>query len=596
MTLARLGPAAKAVWMINSDGSNPHSLLGDSSHLEYHASFSPDGQFIVFTSERNGPGNADLFRIRADGSDLEELVATPFVEDQGVLSPDNSKLAYVSTSAAEGQDWKANIWVMDLKTKSKTCLTNTEEVKGVPWSPDGYFKPQWSPDGDWIIFSSDRNTAWTNHGDGTGWEHTQELSIYAIRPDGSDFRRIITMPGYSLGSPKWSKDGKRISFYHLELEQTYNVRNAPLWSQTVNQIYSVDFATGQDIKQETNSNTLKVAPQFVNDTIAYVVKGGDSPVGIYYNTTHLSTSRGGEENPCWSSDGTKIIFETNVPRPFWQLGSSVYSWDQDWDYRIGEQFPALSKQGKLASPNDRHDGITIQYPNNTDSYDIFNSQTVANATQYDGPLLVLQPAWSPDGEWLAFSLGGCGFLQDRSKYTSWIYRIRADGSHYERLTDGTVNSGYPSYAADGNSLVYRVWGAEYGLRILDLKTHKTRVLTTDTLNDNTPSFSPDGEKIVFTRRMNESNYDICTIRPDGSDLQVLTTSAANDGHATWTADGRIHWSSGQNGWTNEAAAYWTAEQPYGKIWIMDADGGNKRQLTDSIWEDAMPIYFPNEIL
>ena len=92
--------------------------------------------------------------------------------------------------------------------------------------------------------------------------------------------------------------------------------------------------------------------------------------------------------------------------------------------------------------------------------------------------------------------------------------------------------------------------------------------------------------------MDYENYDICTIRPDGTDLQRLTRFRANDAHAVWTADGRILWSSGFYGFRDECALYDNTFQPYGQIWIMDADGGDKRQITDSIWEDSMPLYVP----
>lgn len=84
---------------------------------------------MTFTTERNGDGNSDLYRIRTNGSDLQQLIATPSVEDAGVLSPDGTKLAYVST--ANGH--KTNIWVMDLATGTKRNLTNTANVKGVDW-------------------------------------------------------------------------------------------------------------------------------------------------------------------------------------------------------------------------------------------------------------------------------------------------------------------------------------------------------------------------------------------------------------------------------------------------------------------------------
>ena len=50
------------------------------------------------------------------------------------------------------------------------------------------------------------------------------------------------------------------------------------------------------------------------------------------------------------------------------------------------------------------------------------------------------------------------------------------------------------------------------------------------------------------------------------------------------------WSSGVYGFKDEAALYDDTFQPYGAIFIMKADGSDKRQLTDSPWEDSMPVY------
>jgi Tol biopolymer transport system component len=154
-----------------------------------------------------------------------------------------------------------------------------------------------------------------------------------------------------------------------------------------------------------------------------------------------------------------------------------------------------------------------------------------------------------------------------------------------------VHSGFPSYSADGKQIVYRVWGENnVGLRILNLEDRSTRVLTT--AYDNLPGWSADGSRILFTRRVDAVNFDVYTIRPDGSDLLRLTTSRATDGHAVWTADGRIMWNSGIYGFRDEAALYDNTFQQYGQIFIMNADGSGKRMLTDSRWEDSMPLYIP----
>ena len=55
-------------------------------------------------------------------------------------------------------------------------------------------------------------------------------------------------------------------------------------------------------------------------------------------------------------------------------------------------------------------------------------------------------------------------------------------------------------------------------------------------------------------------------------------------------------SSGMYGFRDKAANYDNTFQPYVQIFIMNADGSDKRILTDSMWEDSMPLYLPNEVL
>jgi len=57
-----------------------------------HASFSSNGRWIIFTSER--AGSADIYRVHPDGSGLERLTSDPAYEDQAALSPDGSTLAF----------------------------------------------------------------------------------------------------------------------------------------------------------------------------------------------------------------------------------------------------------------------------------------------------------------------------------------------------------------------------------------------------------------------------------------------------------------------------------------------------------------------
>ena len=590
MLMNRIGPSSSDLYIANANGTDERKLLQNPLY-EYNASFAPDGKGIVFTSERNGPGQSDIFRARLDGTGIESLVTHPAVDDVGVLSRDGTRLAFVSTR----NGYRANIWVLELNTGQMRNLTGAEEVQGDPSGPNCFFRPSWSPDGQWLAFSSDRNTDWRGHDDGRGWEHTQELSIYAIRADGQQFRRIASKPGYCLGSPKWSPDGRRVAFYEMTTEDTWGARRPNLVANVVSQIVSVDVTTGERI-EHTSGPGLKVSPQFLSATeIAYHRKGG--PDEGLYTTSGRPAVKAALRAPIWSTDGTTVIYEKHdfQPRPENQL---LYSWDSEWDYRYTDVFPQLSRDGKLVfTEKAKNSSIVTVNPDGSDRRRIFDTDTSGlDATMVQrGMAGAFQPSWSPDGQWVAFGLGE--WFQSRRTGNARIMRVRRDGTGLEALTDGTIHAGFPSYSADGKEIVFRVWGEktkDYGLRILNLDNRTTRVLTSEA--DNLPGWSPDGGRILFTRRVDTVNFDIFTIRPDGSDLLRLTTNRSTDGHAVWTADGRIMWNSGVYGFRDEAALYDNTFQQYGQIFIMNADGTNKRMVTDSRWEDSMPLYIPATFL
>ncbi|MCX4136990.1 hypothetical protein M0D68_02275 [Paraburkholderia sp. SEWSISQ10-3 4] len=587
--------------MSNADGTDEHKLI-PTAGFDYHAAFSKNGQWIVFTSERDGLGESNLNRVKVDGTGLQQLTNHIAVDDAAVFSPTDSNLiAFVSSRRGASDFGTTNIWTLNIATGALNNVTGA--LKFDPTKPHSYFRPSWSPDGKWLAISSDTGSDWRGHNLPVGWERTQESSIYLIRPDGSGWKKIAGNPGFDEGSPSWSPDGKRVVFYETPVESTWGAHRPELINKVSSQLVSVELS---DLARTTLTSTpgFKVFPQYLSETnVAYHVKGGDTE-GIYTTAGMFrSTSNTGIRSPRYSSDGSKMVYEKISLRPAHANGTALFSFDPAWKYTYIDVFPQLSvdRQKLVYTEKAINSSIAIINPDFSGYTRIYDPAT--SGLDQDmikkGLAGAFQPTWSPDRQWVAFGVGQWFFT--RAAGPGRIMRIKADGSmngHAEALTDGSINSGYPSYSPDGKKIVYRVWSPKVqGLRILDLDTRATTVLTSEA--DNLPGWSPDGSKIVFTRKLidptdpNKFNYDVFTIKPDGTGLTRLTSDGSNQGHAVWTWDGRLAYSSGTYGFRDELALYDNSFQPDGQNWVMNADGTDQHPITDTLWEEAMPLYVPN---
>jgi Tol biopolymer transport system component len=584
----RIGPTQSELYVANANGSGEHKLL-PSSGFDYNARFSYDGKWVVFTSERAGRGQSDIYRVQANGTGLERLTDNPAVDDQPSMSPDDRYVAFMS----DRETHRANVWILDLKTKTLRNLTGSPAIQGDPMKPDGFYRPTWSPDGRWIAFTSDRNTEWKSHDNGTAWEHLQELAIYIVHPDGTGLK-CLTAAGTMTGSPKWSADSRQLIAYQASVETSWLARVDQLSMKATSQIVSIDVETGQ-LKELTSGGGLKLYPQFLPDgRFAYSTKSAQTD-GILYSDGPAQFPVN-LRSPSWTTDGKQVIYEKIDNTPL-QQNTSLYSWDADYEYRYTDVFPMFAKDGTLALTNkDVDTSIVTMNADGGNKKLVYQSSTNCsygkNPSGQCGDMVgvALYPAWTPDNKSIVFSFGG--YWRTRDQTVAKIMIVNRDGTGARDLTPATSNTGFASVSPDGKQIVYRSWAKDdEGLRIMDLQTQKVRVLTTDW--DNLPGWSPTADSIVFTRKQKDGNFDIFTIKSDGTDLKRLTSYPASDAHAVWSWDGKkILWDASDYGFKDEAPLYDNSFQPYGQVWSMNPDGSDKRMLTDSRWEDSMAAFVP----
>jgi TolB protein len=547
-------------------------LLAD-SFAAYNPSFSADGSWVVFTSDR--AGSADIYRVHPDGSGLERLTDSPSFDDQGALSPDGGTLAFVSTRGGG----TANIWLLNLAQHTYFNLTQ---------SRSGNFRPSWSPTGQWLAFTSDRAEPHGRSGPDRappagsgccGWELVQSTALYMVHPDGSGLRRLTPIDRFA-GSPKWSPDGRHIVCY-------FDDRTVSQYQSRVvsaSQIVSIDIDTGA--KQILTADpAMKWSPQYINETkIGYLTLLDGKRV--LADTAGWIGPRGDIANPSWSPDGRFVVYAKRMgnagpkPDPILQAASR----DPQFELYRTDDWLAYSPDGRqvlFAGSFIGDEALRVMNADGTDHRTIFDA-----SAQKVG---IVSPAWSRDGRFIAFTMGRFGLRNPSSP--AQIATIRSDGSEFRILTHGPNNSGYPSFSPDGRRIVYRVLGGEDGLRILSLPEGKVTRLTTD--HDDFPEWSPMGDRIVFTG-FHTGDFEIYTIRPDGTRLQQLTRDHGNDAHAMWSPDGRsILFTSSRCGWKDETLLGGArSPQSYGEIFVMREDGTDLRQLTDDQWEESADAWLP----
>lgn len=172
------------IFVMDADGGNPRQLT-DNTITDRLPAWSPDSEWIVFSSDTRGDGTYDLYIMRSDGSELQRVFSNGLRNSHARWSADNRYIIFTTGAPADAKQWE--IARYEITTGDVTLLTENE-VKD--WSPS------YSPDGASILYLTE----------GEGY-----AAIARMELDGSDPHIVYDGPGYESAAA-FSPDGSRIAF------------------------------------------------------------------------------------------------------------------------------------------------------------------------------------------------------------------------------------------------------------------------------------------------------------------------------------------------------------------------------------------------
>jgi Tol biopolymer transport system component len=237
------------------------------------------------------------------------------------------------------------------------------------------------------------------------------------------------------------------------------------------------------------------------------------------------------QDPLWSPDGRQISFtgSVHIDNTYYldqiflvDIESNITEQITEIDQNIG---PSWSPDGEKIAFLSARDGSWALYTMGIDG------STIEKHT--DGLGYIDQPFWSPVGNQI--------ILSDRISMMadSEIIGIEMGSFGFVNLTNHESNDNQPAWSPDGEKIAFvSDRDPAYKIYIMNPDGTNQKRLTESGGWEMLPRWSPDGSRIAFQLNI-DGNWDIYIINTDGSGLTQITEHLAPDVSPVWSPDGDV---------------------------------------------------------
>jgi Tol biopolymer transport system component/imidazolonepropionase-like amidohydrolase len=493
------------IYTIPIEGGEARRITDGGMAFYSQPKYSPDGSRIAFTSDRDGSEN--VWIAKADGTEMKKLSS----EHNGrfaspAWTPDGQ---YVLVTKSDDMFAARNMWMFNIQGGSGVGIPGTKTTENGSIAPSGA-----QATGLGVVASSDgRYFYYSEDGGFSG-------GFQIVRHDRSTGERVvITHAAGDAFRPVLSPDGKSL-VYGTRHDAKTGLR---ILNLSTHEDRWLKYPVQRDDK-ESHKALRDVLP-------GYAFTPDGSAIVVFY---------GGKIHSVNVADGADRVI------PFTAHVSQGLGPKLDFPYRVEDgptlrarliQFPAQSPDGKRLAFSALAHLYVMDLPNGT-------PKRVTNADTRE-----FQPAWSPDGQWLA--------------YVSWtatggqLWKVRADGqSAPQQMTQAPAYYAEPVWSPDGSRIVctrapfedFRETGTYIMLQppsTLELfwvpANGGQEQLIGATHGGHRPHFAKDADRIYL-----DSDHDLISMRWDGSDRRAHLKFEDKHGYGPWTPKGALISPDGNN--------------------------------------------------